>query len=163
MTNKENDNQENYNQDNNNEDNNNEDNNNEDNNNEDNNKEDNNNDESNNELYDSENNGNWVRHAKCPWSSSNIFTLWKIPTHMTPMTYLLLGEKSVNHECPRRAITPSVQMCPRTIDQQSRTNKDPRGRLSPTWVANPEQGRPAEDAEANMGRKWPLTDSHLDL
>ena len=45
---------------------------NQDNNNEDNNNEDNNNEDNNNEHYDSEDSGNWVRHAKCHWSSLSI-------------------------------------------------------------------------------------------
>ena len=64
------DNVDNDNEDNDNEDNDNEDNDNEDNNNEDNNNEDNDN-EDNDQHYDS--NGNWVRHAKCPWSSFSTY------------------------------------------------------------------------------------------
>ena len=66
--------------------------------------------------------------------------------------------------CP--TITRHVQKC-RPIQWLGHwaagTNKDYVGQLGSTWVTYREQGCPADNVEANMGRKGPLADSHLDL
>ena len=72
----------------------------------------------------------------------------------------------MNHECLCPTITPSVQKC-RPIQRLGHwalgTNKDNVGQLASTWVTYREQGCLVDNAEANMRRKEPLPDSHLDL